>query len=154
MLTRGSLENYLYQLQLNQNDIGKLKNPLLVEQLKSLVALFEMDNSDGAKYLIKSKDDGVDVERIKARLRRLIDCEPKLRKFLENPNFFSQRQSSIKTTTSLRLSDHFGASKLGYFFGRDTDMKRIEEMFERFQYVILRGKKGNLIFMNVSFRQR
>ena len=52
-LTRGSMENYLYQLQLNQNDINKLKNKLIVRQLKYLVSCFEMDNSDGNKYIIK-----------------------------------------------------------------------------------------------------
>ena len=115
---------------------------MIVKQLKSLLALFEMDNSDSTKYLIKSKDAGVDVERIKSLLRRLIECEPKLRKFLENPNFFSQRQTSMRTTTSQRLSDGFGATKLGYFFGRDSDIEKLNDKFKRFQYVILRGKKG------------
>ena len=143
-LSRGSLENYLYQLHLYQNDISKLKNPLIVKQLKSLLSLFEMDNSDSTKYLIKSKDANVDVERIKWRLHRLISCESKLKTFLENPNFFShQRQSSIRTTTSQRLSDRLEMPQLGNFYGRDCDMDKLEEMFSRFQYVILRGKKGN-----------
>jgi hypothetical protein len=63
---------------------------------------------------------------------------------LENPNFFShQRQTSIKTTTTQRLSDRLEKAKLGNFYGRDRDMGKLEEMFKRFQYVILRGKKGD-----------
>ena len=82
---KDSIEYYLWRLKLVQN-FSKLNDKQLEKHLHRLSHLYDIDNSSGQNFVIKSSSRGkfVRLPKIKSMLERILSIDANLKCFLEN----------------------------------------------------------------------
>ena len=130
------MDFYLWRLNLVENRLKRLSQPLVEQQLAYLIRLYRIRHV-GYSYMIESMPQRDSVEKIKGMLSRLLHIESDLHKFLEDPGYLSKEVTQLISKFGEKRLDHFSESRL-------SDIARIDQLFadEKNQYIVIHGVPG------------
>ena len=138
----GTLDFYLWRLNLVENKLGRLKDPAIEHQLAFLIGQYKIEHVH-QKYVIKAMAPRGTIEKVKCLLERLLLIDPRLHTFLVEPDTLSPSQSKA---TSSEMGHKFGDKPLDLFYsGRLSDLTLLAKLLaaeEQNQYVTIRGMSG------------
>jgi hypothetical protein len=131
---KDTIEYYMWRLKFVKK-FTNLNNRQLEKLLVNVAHLYDIENSNGQNYIIKtsSKGKNVRIPKVKSMLERILSVDRTVKSFLENPN--ETIEKSIE-------SNQFGGFRLTYFTGRAKEMSLIDTNFVDNNIAVIKGESG------------
>ena len=133
---KDTIEYYMWRLKLVKK-FTNLNNRQLEKLLVNVAHLYDIENSNGQNYIIKtsSKGKNVRIPKVKSMLERILSVDRTVKSFLENSN--ERNENSIE-------SNQFGGFRLTYFTDRVKEMSLIDKNFHdnNNNIAVIEGESG------------